>query len=335
MSKLNEAREAKEKHKDFILSRPNVVGVGAGYKMTAGEWTEQVCVVAMVQTKVPLEDLSEENRIPSIVEDVATDVLEVGDLRALQDRTERWRPAPPGVSLGHYSISAGTFGCIVRDRQTGERLILSNNHVLANENDAHEGDPILQPGTVDGGQTGEDAIATLLRFVPIHFEGDTPPSTSCLPVEWLGQVAKGLEWEGMAKKLEGKAVAINNLVDAAVAKLLNEDMVLDEILEIGAVRGTSAITLGMLVRKSGRSTGLSSGKITILDSTVSINYSGSRSARFDNQILTTPMSQGGDSGSLLVAENTELAVGLLFAGSDLVTIYNPIHIVLDKLQVHL
>jgi hypothetical protein len=335
MSKLLDARTAKAKHKDFILSRPNVVGVGAGYRARGGEWTEEVCVVAMVHTKVPLADLAEENRIPGELENIATDVLEVGELRALQSRTDRWRPAQPGVSIGHHEISAGTFGCVVRDRLTGQRLILSNNHVLANENDANEGDLILQPGPVDGGRVGEDTIATLLRYIPIQFEGDALPASSCLPVSWLAKTMAQMGWAGLTREIEKKAVGASNLVDAAVAKPLDEEDILDEILEIGMVRGTTPITLGMPVRKSGRSTGLSTGKINVLDSTVTINYSGNRKARFENQILTSPMSQGGDSGSLLVAENSGLAVGLLFAGSDLVTIHNPIHIVLDKLQVHL
>ena len=54
---------------------------------------------------------------------------------------------------------------------------------------------------------------------------------------------------------------------------------------------------------------------------------------FDQQIVSGPMSQPGDSGSLLVDGDTQRAVGLLFAGSDQTTIYNPIEIVLDLLAV--
>jgi hypothetical protein len=335
MTTLRQVRDAKDKHKEFILSRPNVVGVGAGYKTTAGELTDQVCVVALVSKKVPLKDLPPETRIPSMVEEISTDVLEVGVLRALQSRTDRWRPAPPGVSLGHYRITAGTFGCVVRDRMTSERLILSNNHVLANENDASEGDLILQPGTADSGQVGLDAIATLLRFVPLTYEGTSAPPTSCLPVSWLAQLAQRLGWSGLAQKLQQKVVAAVNLVDAAVARPLEEGLLMDEILGIGLVRGTTTATLGMTVRKSGRTTELTSGQVNLVDSTVVVNYSGGRTARFENQILTSPMSQGGDSGSLLVAGGTELAVGLLFAGSDQITIHNPIQVALDQLAVHL
>ena len=91
--------------------------------------------------------------------------------------------------------------------------------------------------------------------------------------------------------------------------------------------------LGMLVRKSGRTTAFTSGAISVLDATVVIAYGPQLAATFENQIITTPMSLGGDSGSLLVANNTPQAVGLLFAGSDQATIHNPIQAVLESLNV--
>ena len=115
--------------------------------------------------------------IAADVEGIPTDVIEVGVLRALQAPTDRWRPAPGGVSIGHYRITAGTLGVVVRERTTGDRLILSNNHVLANSNDALPGDAILQPGPADGGQLDTDLIARLERFVPIQFNS-SPGSCS-------------------------------------------------------------------------------------------------------------------------------------------------------------
>jgi len=65
---------------------------------------------------------------------------------------------------------------------------------------------------------------------------------------------------------------------------------------------------------------------------VQVGYGGGRTALFTNQILTTNMSKGGDSGSLLVDGEGNKAVGLLFAGSDEVTIHNPIGFVKDALR---
>jgi hypothetical protein len=114
---------------------------------------------------------------------------------------------------------------------------------------------------------------------------------------------------------------------------LDENAVLDEILEIGVVEGMVPATLGASVRKSGRTTELTIGEVTLLDATVNVGYPGDRIARFENQIVTSPMSKGGDSGSLMVAGDSLHAVGLLFAGSDLVTINNPIQAVLNRLEV--
>ncbi len=89
----------------------------------------------------------------------------------------------------------------------------------------------------------------------------------------------------------------------------------------------------MAVRKSGRTTELTDGEITVLNATVDVSYGVGRTARFEDQVVSGPMSQGGDSGSLLVAGDSLEAVGLLFAGSDQTTIYNPIQAVLDCLEV--
>ncbi len=124
-------------------------------------------------------------------------------------------------------------------------------------------------------------------------------------------------------------------MDAAVAKPLNTADLLPEILDIGEVRGTVAPTLGMAVRKSGRTTGFTTGQVNVIETTVTVNYGENRTARFEGQFVTTPMSQGGDSGSLLVDGETLRAVGLLFAGSAQATIFNSIQDVLEALQIDL
>jgi hypothetical protein len=260
-------------------------------------------------------------------------VVEVGLLRAFQARTDRWRPAPGGVSLGHYKITAGTFGGVVRDRNTGDRLILSNNHVLANSNNAQAGDPILQPGPADGGQMRTDTIASLERFIPIVFD-TAPPACGVATgaADLANAIARAL---GSTHRLEAVQAdpTATNLVDAAVARPADDGDILDEILEIGEPDGTIPAMLGMPVRKSGRTTGFTTGAIIVLDATVTISYGLGQSARFEDQIVTGAMSQGGDSGSLLVSGDSQEAVGLLFAGSEQTTIHNPIQTVLDALEV--
>ncbi|MGH9148010.1 MAG: serine protease, partial [Vicinamibacterales bacterium] len=76
------------------------------------------------------------------------------------------------------------------------------------------------------------------------------------------------------------------------------------------------------------------GRITAINATVNVNYGGGKVARFVNQIVTTNMSAGGDSGSLLLdLENR--AVGLLFAGSSALTIHNDIRYVQALLGIRI
>lgn len=257
----------------------------------------------------------------------------MGEIRALnQTPKDRWRPAPGGVSIGHYGITAGTLGAVVRDANTNEKLILSNNHVLADSNAGEIGDAILQPGPYDGGTFQEDTIAHLLRFVPIRFTQeppDCPISTSVASMVNLLARASASRHRLLAVQVQPQP----NQVDAALARPVEPDMVSDEILQIGQIVGTREAELGLAVRKSGRTTGLTTGSIELLDATVSVSFGAGRTAVFEGQIVTTAMSQGGDSGSLLVHATENVAVGLLFAGSEQTTIHNPIDAVMSALNL--
>src|SRR5450755_502852 len=152
MSSTSQAIQAQEIHEPRLLAKANVVGVAVGFKTAKGSTSGDMAVIVLVQQKKPLAALSAEDVIPTEVEGLQTDVFEVGYLRAqqapaappAQDPKGRFRPViPPGVSIGHYKVTAGTFGALVTDKSTGEKLILSNNHVLANSNDSVIGDAIL------------------------------------------------------------------------------------------------------------------------------------------------------------------------------------------------
>jgi hypothetical protein len=335
MSEVIEVQQAKEAHKAEILAKPNVVGVGVGYKVRGPEQAPELSVVTLVRQKIAVDGLHPDDLVPRRVNGVPTDVVEVGELRAFQDRRQRWRPAPGGVSIGHYRISAGTLGVVVRDRLTGTRLILSNNHVLANSNDAEPGDAILQPGGADGGKVATDTIAHLERFIPIRFNVEGGQCNLAAGYVHLGNAIAALL--GSSHRLESYHLSpqATNLVDAAVARPVNDADVLDEILEIGEVAGTVAGELGMPVRKSGRTTGFTTGEIIAIEATVNVNFGVGRIATFEGQFIAGPMSQGGDSGSLVVAGDSQQAVGLLFAGSPQTTIFSPIESVLNLLEVEL
>lgn len=328
-----QATQAKEQSKEALLALPNVVGVGVGYKTVGQIKTDEVSIVVMVQRKLPKAALQPDAIIPRQVAGVDVDVIQVGEIRAQASRTDRVRPAPGGVSIGHYKITAGTLGCVVRDRSTNVRLILSNNHVLANSNDASPGDAILQPGPVDGGSPASDTIATLERFCPIDFGSEPGVCGLAGSYASLGNAIATLLGSKHRLEVFQSNPQATNLVDAAVARPVNDGDVLDEILEIGTVQGTLEATLGMPLRKSGRTTGFTTGEVTLLNATVSVSYGVGKTARFEDQIVAGAMSQGGDSGSLVVHGAELKAVGLLFAGSNQSTIINPIQAVLDCLQV--
>lgn len=220
---------------------------------------------------------------------------------------KRVRPAMGGYSVGHHRVTAGTIATCCYDLSPfpatpGRYYILSNNHVLANSNNARIGDPILQPGRFDGGVFPADLIARLTRYVPIKFH---TPTTKPL-----------------------------NYVDAAIAEGNFHDLN-REVYWGGYVKDLyTAPKVNDIVQKTGRTTGFTTGKVTNINGTVDVNYGGGRVARFRNQIITTRMGAPGDSGSL-VMNRDEAAMGLLFAGSSTRTIVNNILLVQLLLKVRL
>ncbi|HID88817.1 MAG TPA: hypothetical protein EYP52_03805 [Anaerolineae bacterium] len=324
-----EAGQIKRRYQYELLARRNVVACGIGYKVSKGIRTDEISIIVSVTHKVDPSALSVEDLVPRELEGVRTDVVETGILRAHQKPTDRWRPAPPGVSIGHSQVTAGTFGCLVRRGE--EIFLLSNNHVLADLNRGRPGDPILQPGTADGG-TMEDRIGTLAEFTPLDFGTEEP---ECQVARWLAQGLNRLAaLVGSSHRLQPvRQTPGINRVDAALARPLSPDLVTNEILYIGTPVGVGTATLGTRVQKTGRTTGYTTGTITQIDATVRIDYYGP-SALFEGQLVASPMSQPGDSGSA-VLDMEEHVVGLLFAGSDAATIINPIDEVLTALDVEI
>ncbi|MDF9407088.1 hypothetical protein L7E55_01735 [Pelotomaculum isophthalicicum JI] len=143
-----------KKYRGKLLGLKNVVGVGVGYKNAGGDNTGSPAYIVYVEKKVHPSDLSRSHIVPRQIDGLDTDVIEIGVVRMLGVRTSRERPCQPGMSIGHYQSTAGTFGAVVKDKKTNELMLLSNNHVLANGSSIQEaraklGDPILQPGGCD------------------------------------------------------------------------------------------------------------------------------------------------------------------------------------------
>lgn len=319
-------QEMKRQAETMLMSLTNVVATGVGYKIAGDQVTTEPAVIVSVSQKLPAAQLTASTMVPKTINGVKTDVVETGKIVAFQQQG-KMRPARPGISIGHYQITAGTFGCLVQ--KNGQMFILSNNHVLANSNAAQLGDPIWQPGKYDGG-TSADQIGTLEQFIPIGFPGDpTPtPTPGCSP---LAAIMKLIN-PGSTPQAQINEPG-NNTVDCAIARPTSPDLVTPDILNIGVPVGVGTATLGTALQKMGRTTAYTTGQITQIDVTVSVDYGG-KVATYKNQLMAGAMSAGGDSGSA-VLDMQKRVVGLLYAGSDTTTIMNPIQFVLDALQVQL
>ncbi len=335
---LNDVREALRKTRKKLHSKPHVLATGIGFKYANGKRLDELAIVCSVDTKVAKHRMQEKDLIPQSIDGIRTDVQAHGPFYAFQSHTARLRPAPGGVSIGHTNVTAGTLGCLVQ--KDGKTFILSNNHVLANSNEAEIGDSILQPGVYDGGKFPDDFIARLSNFIPIRFEGEETEKP-CLIGSTISEFLNGFAilLGSRTRLLPTRINKIDdfesqNLVDCAIAEPINPNDVINEIMEIGKIEGVAEAELGMTVKKSGRTTGLTSGTIEQIDVTVKVSYGENKTAVFVDQLMAGSMSAGGDSGSAVLNEQNQI-IGLLFAGSNTSTIINRIQNVLNALNVNI
>lgn len=308
---LDPAIAAQERHTEWLLRLPDVVGTAVGL-------TAEGHPAIKVYTKA-----AGAGGIPDRLEGIPVVVEATGEFLALPGNgkagkggggsgsglttTSTWPPPVPiGVSTGNIGqCSAGTISA----RVIGGTAVyaLSNNHVYALENSAPLGSEILQPGLYDTNctMTTTNNLGTLYDYEPIVF------STSA-----------------------------NNTIDAAIAR--SSTAVLGDRTPPNGYgvpnSATVAASVGQAVQKYGRTTQLTHGVVTGINATVLVGYS-SGTARFVSQIVvgsSKPFIKPGDSGSLLVTNDSNLnPAGLLFAGtsSGTTAIANPIGLVLSRFNV--
>lgn len=210
---------------------------------------------------------------------------------------------------------SGTLGSLLQ--RNGSLYILSNNHVLARSDSASIGDAITQPGLIDANcsTTGTTTVGNLSQFVNLETAGTN--------------------------------------VDAAIARIVTGTVdVSGSILELGSTatgstpdagpphagNGITAF-IGEAVAKSGRSSGLTCSTIGAIALTTSVSYergchsTSTFSVTYTGQVSVTggAFSAAGDSGSLIVDQNTADPVALLYGGSDTDTVGNPVADVLSAL----
>jgi Peptidase family S64 len=212
-----------------------------------------------------------------------------------------------GVSGGNVNDAtrrfccSGTLGALLTDGTTS--YVLSNNHVLGLSGGANAGEDISQPGLIDNNCQIPTIVADFTVAPPLG------PSN----------------------------------VDAAVAQL--RPGLMDANGEIEGIGVPSSVvrapSVGLSVAKSGRTTGFTTGTIGSINTNVSVQYQrGCGQGKkfvvsFTNQVVinSSTFSAGGDSGSLIVTNDTNhQPVALLYAGSSTTTIGNPIGQVLTQIS---
>lgn len=210
---------------------------------------------------------------------------------------KKHRPIVGGVSIAPiHETFVGTLGCFVSRRMDDRHQIfaLSNNHVIADTNRLPAGKTIVQPGPEMAPTMPSDAFATLSEFIPIRFSSDP----------------------------HNREV---NRFDAAIAQVTDEALFRPNTM-LGIANYSPILAVpqpGMIVTKSGRTTGVTEGQVTAVGvNGVLVNY-GTESnpilATFNDTIEIVgsgsgPFSRPGDSGSVILEKSTGKPVALLFAG---------------------
>ncbi len=230
--------------------------------------------------------------VPKSVDGVPTEIRVVGDVTAY---AKPGSGSPQcGTSTGNnLECAAGTIGAVVLKGST--KYLLSNNHVYARENAASIGEREDAPGRYDGKPrcAVTPQCGTLSQFVNINFNG-------------------------------------NNTIDCAIA--LMDTGRPTSVVQSGGYTASSTVqsaSVGLAVKKSGRTSGLTHGTIQAINVTINVGYS-SGVATFTGQIMTpATFIRSGDSGSLMVTETGNNPVGLCFAGGSGGSFANPIGPVLQ------
>lgn len=315
-----------------VSTRPqeNVIGIGSGTKLANGIWTGEDCISFYVVHKFPKDVIPPEDLLPNTFEGFKTDVVHVGGRfrpfpTTLSLEQQRQRPARLGCSVGieipgapQGYLTAGTLGAVVVSDES--RCILGNSHVLANLGRAPGGTQVLQPGPADGGRTGRDEIAVLLRSASVY------NSLDC---------------------------ALARLIDPRdVIPTFPGSIPLSSAQPLRAEKG-------MRVAKIGRTTGYTEGIVLHADFAYKMEYT-TETVRFKGQVLigtwkpdnrgrgriksklfelfglqSRPFSCEGDSGSLIVDLGSRRAIGLLCGGEGQLTVANQLTDVLSNLNASL
>ena len=224
------------------------------------------------------------------------------------------------TSKNTITCCGGTLGSLVT--RGGVQYILSANHILARSDGATVADAIIQPGLIDTATcttAGTTTVANLSQFS--NLQATPNPNIDA----------------AIAQVIAGKVDPAGNII------YLGPTTDVNGVPVPGAPQGgtgipASSVAVGRAVAKSGRSTGLTCSTVEATNILTSVSYTvncdgtGTKfTVQYSNQIgvIGGDFSGEGDSGSLIVTQDTTSPLALLYAGSDTDTVGNPVADVLN------
>jgi hypothetical protein len=320
-------RPVKERIEEELLRRPGVNGVDINEKVTNGRPTGELAIVVYVDEKKPKSKLSKTEMIPETIEGIPTDVQQ--EKIVLQAAYRAIAEVEPLVDAAKYTTLHGGISM-----GPCRSVFLSPPDVPTAGNYVFTG----TLGAIVKDRTTGAAMALTNFHVACIDDGWSVGDTMAQPSRVDSGSCPGDRFAVLTR------ATLSEHVDGAVVTIDSGKTTDCTIEEIGAVTGQAVATVGMAVRKRGRTTELTFGTVNSVDVTVSIDYGdGLGTHTLKNQIRVVPdtaqnarFSDHGDSGSAVV-DGSGKVVGLLFAGtnSGSATYANPIQAVLDELNVNL
>jgi hypothetical protein len=294
-----------------LLAMPGVIGDGVGLDPT----NANAAVILVFTSRAGVEG------IPASFEGITLQTTMVGTVTAHAFTGTYRSPLPCGVTVGDNTIcAAGSIGAIVTSTRTSSgsstyggslavyynqyswplktpKYLLSCNHVLANENSATGPDQQDQPGRVDVSCGTSGAVGKLHAWNFINHAKNTTNYYDAALAECNPGLSGG--WSPAMMSNASKSPYLLSYIPT---------------------NSPVAPSLGMVIKKTGRTSGYNTATIAGINVTITIAYT-NFTAVFIDQIYVASGSyiQAGDSGSMSVVNsgvsNNNDPVGLNFAGS--------------------
>ncbi len=312
---------------DRIRGKRNVVGYSKKLRkrIRDGKEVDEEVIRVYVTRKLDPSSLGLSDLVPAEIDGVPTDVVEIGEMKALDAlplaHVARTRPLVAGVSIGNWAITAGTLGWFFED-SAGRVMLGSNAHVFADDplTPGSVETRIVQPGRADQGKVPEDVVGTYLWHQPLE-------GSECAVSNAVAGVLNGVS-SLLGRKTRFELYLVEKAsIDFAVAEptvdyevRLHTAEECDGFIGLGFAgsdqtsffckaehieaagwspvdKEITPVFVGDQIHKVGRTTEYTAGRVLDDSAYGRVSYGGASFVEFDDVVLTTMMLEGGDSGS--------------------------------------